>query len=238
MQITEIPAELEPQFQQRSTLATVSLICSFIICCPIVTIFGPLLGLIALVKLKRNPALKGKGFAWTGIIVGTISTIISVLLIVVVVTFGFTVIDRMAMAAQTTIQAGYDGDYETFRDSMSSMNSPVTDEEIQEFIEELRTRYGTFDSVVFDMEPDTQTLQQTGGDAAMPMHLVFEETDVSAEILLRPIPNNSSPLDLTFQLNCILIIDPVNGDLAFPAGSYCDISGGVTEKAVGEELVE
>ena len=51
------------ELQERSGLATAALICSCIICCPITTIIGPILGLIALLGLRGKPEIKGKGVA-------------------------------------------------------------------------------------------------------------------------------------------------------------------------------
>ena len=64
---------IETETSQRSGLATAALISSLIVCCPIATIVGPILGIISLATLKGR---SGKGFAWTAIVVGLISTVL------------------------------------------------------------------------------------------------------------------------------------------------------------------
>ncbi len=53
-----------PTETKTSGLAVTSLVFSLILCCPLTTILGPLLGLGALVQIGRNPALKGRGIAF------------------------------------------------------------------------------------------------------------------------------------------------------------------------------
>jgi len=48
---------------KTSRLAITSLIFSLILCCPLTTILGPLLGLVSVIRIGGNPALKGRGIA-------------------------------------------------------------------------------------------------------------------------------------------------------------------------------
>ena len=61
--------------QQRSKLALVSLILSCIICIPPVALVGVVLGIIALLKIGKNPGLSGKGLAIAAIIVGLVGIV-------------------------------------------------------------------------------------------------------------------------------------------------------------------
>ena len=70
-------APLEPGYgepSRTSGLAISSLVCSLIFCCPLTTIIGPILGLIAFVSIGSKPNLRGKGLALTGIILGVLMT--------------------------------------------------------------------------------------------------------------------------------------------------------------------
>ena len=72
----------EPAFESGKTsgLAISSLICSIICCLPFTTIPGILLGAGALLSIGKNAALRGRGLAITGIVLGVIFTIGQVLI--------------------------------------------------------------------------------------------------------------------------------------------------------------
>ena len=61
--------------QKTSRLAVGSLVCSLILCCPITTIVGPLLGVGALLQIGGNPALKGRRIALAAIALGIAFTL-------------------------------------------------------------------------------------------------------------------------------------------------------------------
>ncbi len=210
---------IETNVQQRSGLATVALICSLIICCPITTLVGPILGIISLITLKGRA---GKGFAWTAIIVGFITTIIWVAAGMFGYKMAMQFVEKAGEVSTTTIQAGYDGDYATFRQGLARSSLNVTDEEIDSFIEELQSRYGKFDSAVMNLEEQDQALQPSAGEAPIPVRLIFETTDVSADVLMVIIPSSGMEYDL--KVNCFRINDSKNGDIIFPKDSSCDSS--------------
>ena len=156
MTTIETVLDNEQQEQKRSRVATAALVCSLIICCPLVTVVAPILGIIALLKIRSKPYLKGKGFAWSAIIIGTVATVVWI--------FGgsfmaYKVFEGTPRTTSSMIAAGYEGDYEAFRAEMTVGSSNVTDEEIQAFIDELRERYGNFDTVVMNWQPQNQELQ-------------------------------------------------------------------------------
>ncbi len=213
--IEELSVETRPQ--ERSGLATAALICSLIICCPITTIIGPILGLISLFTLKGR---SGKGFALTAIVVGLISTVLWIAIGVFAGGMAMRFLEKAGEVTTTTIQAGYDGDYAAFRNGLARNSTDVSDEEIASFISELQSRYGTFDSASMDMESQGQTLKPTPGEAPLPIIFVFETTDVSADVLFEVIPKGG--LEYELKVGCIRIIDTQNGDLIFPNDSNCD----------------
>ena len=114
-------------FQERSTLATAALVSSLIVCCPITTILGPILGVLALIRLPSRPHLKGKGFAWSSIIVGIIATVVWVVLGWLTVNFFTDFVEQTRTVSTETIQAGYDKDYNTFRSHLTRSSSQVSD---------------------------------------------------------------------------------------------------------------
>ncbi|MGY8753291.1 MAG: hypothetical protein ACKVIO_05285, partial [Phycisphaerales bacterium] len=115
---------------------------------------------------------------------------------------------------------GYDGDYKVFREGLARSSVTVTDEEIVSFIDELQSRYGKFDKAVMNMEEQDQTLKPTANEAPLPIRLIFETTDVSADVLMEVIPGGG--FDFELKVGCIRINDSKNGDLVFPIGSECD----------------
>ncbi len=209
------PEETMPK--ERSGLATAALICSLIICCPITTIVGPILGVISLLTLKGR---SGKGFAWTAIIVGLISTILWVAAGLFFGGMAVRFIEQAGEVTTTTIEAGYDGNYTLLREGLARSSVTVSDEEIASFIEQLQSRYGKFDSAVMNMEEQDQTLKPTSNEAPLPISLVFETTDVPADVLMEVIPGGG--FDFELKIGCIRINDSKNGDLVFPTGSDCD----------------
>lgn len=211
--------DAEPVAKQRSRLAVTSLVCSLIICCPITTILGPLLGVIALIKMKSKPHLSGKGFAWSGIVVGVIVTILWVFasLFFVKIATGF--IEQTRRVSTETIQAGYDGDYETFREHLTRSAAQVSDAEIKTFIELLENRFGKFDSAFLNMQEQNQEIQQTSREAPIPIRFIFETKDTTGYIVFEFIPGTD--FDYEMQIGCIKIRDAKNGDIIFPTDSIC-----------------
>jgi hypothetical protein len=214
--------EIETTVPRRSGLATAAMVCSFIVCCPITTIVGPILGLIALISLKGKSHISGKGFAWTAIIVGLISTILWAVIGFLAVGKFMEFVEEVGEVTTTTIQAGFDKDNTTFRAGLAQSSSDVSDEEITQFINELESRYGTFDSAVMNIEEQDQTLKPTANEAPLSMQLIFETTTIPADVLMHVIPGSSFEFEL--KLGCIRIKDAKHGDLVFPKGSACEIS--------------
>ena len=209
----------ESVIQQRSGLAVASLVCSLIICCPITTILGPLLGVIALIRMKSKPHLSGKGFAWSGIVVGVIVTILWVIAFILIARLATGFLEQTRRVSTETIQAGYDGDYETFREHLTRSAAQVTDAEIKTFIELLETRFGKFDSAFFNMEEQNQEIQQTSREAPIPIRFIFETKDTTGYIMFEFIPGTD--FDYEMQIGCIKIRDTKNGDIIFPTDSIC-----------------
>ncbi len=69
--MSQFDAQYDTTPQKRSGLAVASLVCSLIFFCPLTTLLGPLLGLIALATMGGDPPKRGKGMAATGIVLGT-----------------------------------------------------------------------------------------------------------------------------------------------------------------------
>ena len=206
----------ETDVQERSGLATTSLICSLIICCPIATIVGPILGLIALIQMKGKPQITGRGFAWSGIIIGVVSTIVWVGIGAFVTKMGFDFIEKVATLSTETIQAGYEGDYEKFRGNLTRSSSSVTDEEIEEFIETLKTRFGKFDSSIFNMQDQNYSSEVSESAEVIPVRFIFETNDASGLLFLEI--TSGTGFDYEMHISKITI-DSTDGNIEFPNNS-------------------
>jgi hypothetical protein len=66
--------------------------------------------------------------------------------------------------------------------------------------------------------------------------IVFETTDVTAECMYEILPK--SGLEVSLHIDCIVIRDDKNGDIAFPKGSYCDTSQSEQNKKEDEVVSE
>ncbi len=205
--------------QQRSGLAVTSLICSLIICCPITTILGPLLGVIALFRLKSRPHLTGKGFAISGIAVGIITTLIWVVLSIYTSKFIMGFVEQTNRISTDSIQAGYDGNYDEFRGYLSRSSDDATDAEIKSFITVLEERFGKFDSAFLNMEEQKQEIQQTAQEVPIPVRFIFETKDTTGYITFEFIPGTGFNYEM--KIGCIKIKDAKNGDIIFPIDSIC-----------------
>ncbi|MBT4531055.1 MAG: DUF4190 domain-containing protein [Phycisphaerae bacterium] len=203
---------------QRSKLAIASLICSLIFCCPVVTIFGPILGIVALLKIKSSHLL-GKKLAIAGIFLGVITTVLSCWGGYYVYSKAKGILGDVTQTASEVITASYSHDFEEVRKNFSSQNSAVSDEEIDEFANLLLSRYGSFDSVVVDWEADDQDLQPSGQITPMPVILVFETESVHGTLMFEIVPGGDF---VEAKFCCIKIDDTTHGDIIFPKDSQCD----------------
>lgn len=211
--------DAEQTSSHRSGLAVTALVFSLIVCCPITTIIGPILGVISLVRMKSKPHISGKGFAWSAIIVGIIATVLWAIASMFIAKFATEFIEQTKRVSTETIQAGYDADYDTFRSHLSRSSSKVTDSEIKTFIELLQERFGTFDTAFFNMEEQNQEIQSTNQEAPIPIRFIFETKDTTGYIVFEFVPGKN--FDYEMQIGCIKIRDSENGDIIFPLDSIC-----------------
>lgn len=206
-------APLEPGFAEpprTSGLAISSLVCSLIFCCPLTTIIGPILGLIAFVSIGSKPNLRGKGLALTGIILGVLMTTLQAWA-------GFQLFDKFVKPAlegpQTVLVAGFANDMSAFRDGLADGAVGVTDEEIQEFIDQLRSRYGEFSSTEF--HPSQSAPTAFGQPIILYTYLLhFSDSTVTADVEI--VIADPQTGQFVMKLGVMTIRDSENGDLSFP----------------------
>jgi len=72
------PGGEPPAKGKLSGLAIASLVLSLIMCVPICPFIGAILGIVAVLKIGKNPSLRGKGMAIAGIVLGIVGLALSV----------------------------------------------------------------------------------------------------------------------------------------------------------------
>ncbi len=207
----------EPQPEQgyvepprTSGLAISSLVCSLIFCCPLTTIIGPILGLIAFVTIGSNPNRRGKGLAVSGIILGILMTTLQAW---AGFQFYSTLMLPVLEGPKTVLVAGFTNDMSAFRGGLADGGARVTDEEIQEFIDQLRSRYGEFSSA--EMDPTQPAPPAFGQPIIVSTYLLhFSDSTVSAEVEMIIVDQQTG--QFVMKPGVMTIRDPENGDLSFP----------------------
>ncbi|MGA2496576.1 MAG: DUF4190 domain-containing protein [Tepidisphaeraceae bacterium] len=132
-----------PPAAKTSGLAVASLVCSLILCIPLLGLVGAILGIAALGATKR-PGVRGRGLAIGGIIVGIMVTFMWIAGVIGTVA-GFKQISGVADQPVTAFiadynkgndRAIYDAASADFRKSVSYVN-------LHEILEAARTQWGT-----------------------------------------------------------------------------------------------
>ncbi len=218
-----VPSD-QPAFESGKTsgLAISSLICSLIFCCPLTTIIGPFLGLGAFIQIGRNPALKGRGIALTGIVLGVLFTVGQ----------GFcgywmydTIVVPMVVGPREALATGFSGDIPGFKSHFYGRGATASDAEAEAFIEALRERYGEFVNSRFT--PGQQP-QSSGPIMSFEYTLTFEDQTVSAEAEIVYVDEQTGAWPK--KLGYITVFDADVGDLTFPP-SEGGASGGEAQPA-------
>jgi|GEM_PF-481813 len=231
-QIIDLDEQNRISDKQRCGMATASLICSLILCCPIVTLVGVILGIVALLKI-RGSAMSGRGLAWAGIIIGILTTTLTTLFMIIAINVGLGVLEQTPESVTTAIKAGITGDIEKFRMEFTHDAVAASDDEITSFLETITTRYGVFDKAVIDMATMQAGQQPSGDEPELPIQLVFETKTISAIAVFTVAKGTDSLIDV--QIQCLLIRDPENGDVAFPLASQCGSSVSETDTKTDEK---
>lgn len=230
-QIIDLDEQNRISDKPRCGMATASLICSLILCCPIVTLVGVILGIVALLKI-RGSAMSGRGLAWAGIIIGILTTTLTTLFMIIAINVGLGVLEQTPESVTTAIKAGITGDIEKFRMEFTHDAVAASDDEITSFLETITTRYGVFDKAVIDMATMQAGQQPSGDEPELPIQLVFETKTISAIAVFTVAQGTDSLIDV--QIQCLLIRDPENGDVAFPLASQCGSSVSETDTKTDE----
>lgn len=202
---------------KTSRLAITSLIFSLILCCPLTTILGPLLGLVSVIRIGGNPALKGRGIAVAAILLGAIFTggqfwggrwIYE------------TIFVPMFVGPSDALATGFDGDIAGFKDHFYGPGASASDAEAVAFIAELERRYGRFVSCELDQQgqPESQ-----GSVMQFDYRIVFADQTVDCETEIVYADKRTD--EWLLKLGYVTIFDDDLGDLTFPDPDWGGGSG-------------
>lgn len=135
-----IPPDAPAPPTRWSPLAIASIVTSVL---PLASALAPLLGVAALIGLRRRPNLRGQALAWAGIAVGIAATGLQVA--------GAWSIARafntLAARPEQALRAAWAGDAEGLRGAMTPPGNEATEARIAAWVAELRGRFGEFEAV-------------------------------------------------------------------------------------------
>ena len=216
----------EVQPPKTSRLAVTSLIFSLILCCPLTTILGPLLGLVSVIRIGGNPALKGRGIAVAAILLGAIFTggqFWCAYKLYAVFAVPVKEGPRAAMAA------GFAGDLAGFKSGLFGDAAAASDGEAQAFIDELGRRYGAFvscrlDEAEFERNPPSME-QMMKPVKPFPYVFEFENATVTADVEFGTVDPNTGRFLGGVKFGQIVVHDSDLGDLTFPDPDWGGGSG-------------
>ncbi len=211
---------LSPTPAKTSGLAITSLVMSLlgiIPCLGVITApIGVLLGIIGAVTI--GPPKKGKGMAITAVILGVVFTGAQVVVLKKGYDFIYGFIELVMKGPNDALVKGFSGDIAGFKDSFHGAGATASDAEAKAFIEQLRTRYGSFTSAAFDEKSGQKPNAQPGQPAVpFPYTLTFANKTVKAEVEV--VFADQASGGMVKKLGYIKVFDPTDGDLTYPSSA-------------------
>lgn len=224
MSTFDAPFEGAPAGEQKTSgLAIASLVCSLICCLPITTIPGILLGVAALVSIGNNPGRKGKGLAFTGIALGVLFTIGQAIIYPPAYAYAKVWMELVAFGPQPALIDGYGGDIAAFKAHFHGPGAAASDAEAQAFIDQLRDRYGEYQSLTMV----GQNTQPAPGSPIVPFDYVLVFDNAQVDCVTEIAFADKQTGTFVNKLHSITVIDTKLGDLTYPPAE----AAGVPEPA-------
>jgi hypothetical protein len=199
---------------KQSGLAITALVFSLILCCPLTTLLGPILGVVALATIGSNPMRKGKGMAVVAIIIGLIASAAWGGLIVYGVRKSIEMSKAIENAPANAMNAGYAGNFLGVRSEFYGPGATATDADIAEFFDTLKSRYGNFKSVKISNQRNSNP-PMGQPSISLPHDFVFDGATVAGNIDF-VIMDQVTGQWIWGKIDSITIRDPALGDLSFP----------------------
>ena len=197
----------EPPKVGVSRWAVAALGTSMAFFCPLLTIIGPLLAVRALVEIKANPGKTGRGMALAALWIGAAG---AVAWIAFMLWWNANVREALIHGPQAAMAAGMSGDKGAFRAQFTGDGSAASDETVDAFFAELKSRYGAFQSALQD---DMATAPDQTGDTSVqiPYVLNFERGPIKADVRILLFASGLRP-----RLQSITVKDSQRAPLTYP----------------------
>ena len=204
---------------KTSGLAIGGFVCSVIFCCPVTTILGPILGLIALMSMKGRDEIKGKGLAIAAIIIGVILTAVWVVVGIIGFKFAKDFENFVRTGPSDALTAGSGGDIQAFQDAFVLTGPAPSRGEASAFISRLEAEYGAFQSADIDeTNPDAFTPSPGEPQIIVPYILTFADATVDAEVLVNVVDPTTGKL-FNLSLAEIRVMDSNGNPIVYPPDS-------------------
>lgn len=170
---TEMPATTE--LPKMSGAAVASLVSSLILCCPVTTVVGLILGVIGFFMTGHGKR-RGRGLAIAGFVIGAVTTAAWVIGGTWVWNAGMKVV---LSGPDLVMKAGVAGDDEEARSYFAAGHEPSA-EEIAAFVKEAEGRYGAFISA--EIKDDGNSVQPGGDVFDLPYVFRFKDEQRDASV--------------------------------------------------------
>lgn len=201
---------LYPGPTRRSSLAVLALVLSVL---PFLSVLGPVLGGVALVRMRGNPRLEGRGFAWCSIVLGTVVSLAVFLLAWQTAAQ----IRQVVMLPDVALRAAERGDGAAFRSTMTGPGATVESATLVAWARTLQERFGPLQKVeLAEHAPATTPSPGEHGDRMAAAYIViFERAQVPATVLFEVPPQSISGL-LQARIRRITLEPPGESRIVFP----------------------
>ena len=199
--------EVDPKRGKMSVWSVAALVCSLILCCPIVTVVGVILGIIGLFD-TRGGRRRGRGLAIVGIVLGVLVTAAWVTLSVMGWSRYF---EAIFSGPSIVMESGYKKDNKGVTDFFAEGYVP-TSEEIDAFFTESEQRFGAFNRA----SPKDDQTTTAGNQKLIEVQYSFEFEKATVDA------------DVTFDIKDKVITE---------SGSYIGILEIKIEDPEGEDLI-
>jgi hypothetical protein len=169
------PAEMGPR--RRSALAVFSLVLSVL---PVGSVVAPVLGAMALVRMRRDPRLDGAPLAWAGIVVGVVATT----LMAGGAWMQWVAFQHVVEMPRLALEAAFRGDAEAFRAQMSKPGADARTADVRAFADALRERFGEFRGLrIGDQRLPKEAAPRSEREAPAPFTATFARGEVPVVVL-------------------------------------------------------
>ena len=201
-----------PLVRQPSRLAIVSLLCGLILVCPLATLAAPVLGIIALQRLRRQPELTGGVFAWWGIGLGVVA---GVGWLAFAGWLHVNVRGAVLAGPESALRAGLnDGDPAGFRAELHGIGGAADLEVAESFLATVASRYGELVEIRPDTDREAVGRPFQSGSIVVPY--MFEFTEATVPGRARFLIGASDARGIVARFDVIHLEDPESGDLWYP----------------------